>query len=150
MTGGQHVLAYVFRLPVQWLTYGFRCALFVVPFVTYHATKRACLGLQAADRRRLLNGGDTGEVRRTAAGGYEEARTLLSREEAYRIMVRDTPRPRAHGTEAWRWFRKHRLRNALSRWYFRKSVELPVGAWERRRVEFVRAGPGEVPGEAES
>ncbi|MGW3360364.1 cytochrome b [Streptomyces bungoensis] len=150
MTGGQDVMAYVFRLPVQWLSYGFRCALFVVPFVTYHATKRACLGLQAADRRRLLDGGDTGEVRRTAAGGYEEARTLLSREEAYRIMVRDTPRPRAHGTEAWRWFHRHRLRNALSRWYFGKSVKVPVGAWERRRVEFVRAGPGEVPGEAES
>jgi ubiquinol-cytochrome c reductase cytochrome b subunit len=149
LAGGQDVMAYVFRLPFEWLTYSFRTALFVVPFLTYHATKRACLGLQAADRRRLLDGAATAEVRRTAGGGYEEAQTLLSREEAYRILVRDTPRPRAEGTEVWRWFHRHRLRNALSRWYFARSVEMPATAWEKRRVEFVRAAPGEVPEEAE-
>ncbi|MFI9250901.1 cytochrome bc complex cytochrome b subunit [Streptomyces sp. NPDC053069] len=149
MAGGQDVLAYKFGLPVELLTRAFRTALFVVPFLTYHATKRACLGLQAADRRRLLDGETTAEVRRTAGGGYEEAHTLLSREEAYRILVRDTPRPRAEGTEAWRWFRKHRLRNALSRWYFAKSVEMPATAWQKHRVEVVRAAPGEVPGEGE-
>ncbi|MFG2352162.1 hypothetical protein [Streptomyces sp. NPDC048521] len=120
-----------------------------MPPLTYHATKRACLGLQAADRRRLLDGEPTAEVRRTAGGGYEEAHTLLSREEAYRILVRDTPRPRAEGTEAWRWFHRHRLRNALSRWYVGKSVEMPATAWQKRRVEFVRAAPGEVPGGGE-
>ncbi|MFG3203537.1 cytochrome bc complex cytochrome b subunit [Streptomyces sp. NPDC048192] len=145
LAGGQDVLAYKFDLPVELITRTLRTALFVLPFVTYHATKRACLGLQAADRQRLLDGGATGEVRRTAGGGYEEAHTLLPREEAYRILVRDTPRPRAEGTEAWRWFHRHRLRNALSRWYFGKSVEMPATAWEKRRVEFVRAAPGEVP-----
>ncbi|MFF5547536.1 cytochrome bc1 complex cytochrome b subunit [Streptomyces olivaceoviridis] len=147
LAGGQHVLAYRFSLDVELLARMFRTALFVLPFVTYHITKRACLGLQAADRRRILEGGATGEVRRTAGGGYEEAHTLLSREEAYRILVRDTPRPRAEGTEAWRWFHRHRLRNALSRWYFAKSVEMPATAWEKRRVEVVRAAPGEVPGQ---
>ncbi|MFF5533585.1 cytochrome bc complex cytochrome b subunit [Streptomyces cinerochromogenes] len=144
MSGGQDVLAYLFGLPVELLTRTFRTALFVVPFLVYHATKRACLGLQAADRRRLLDGEATGEVRRTAGGGYEEAYTLVSREEAYRVLVRDTPRPRAEGTEAWRWFRRHRLRNALSRWYFGRSVEMPATGWERRRVAHVRAAPGEA------
>ncbi|MFF8908556.1 hypothetical protein [Streptomyces olivaceoviridis] len=88
-------------------------------------------------------------MRRTAGGGYEEAHTLLSREEAYRILVRDTPRPRAEGTEAWRWFHRHRLRNALSRWYFAKSVEMPATAWQRRRVEVVRAAPGEAVGQGD-
>src|SRR5581483_11719472 len=88
MAGGQDVLAYKFDLPVELITRSLRTALFVLPFVTYHATKRACLGLQADDRQRLLDGGATGEVRRTAGGGYEEAHTLLSREEAYRILVR--------------------------------------------------------------
>ncbi|CAM5682198.1 cytochrome b [Streptomyces canarius] len=123
--GGQDVLAYRFALDVELPARMFRTALFVVPFVTYHITKRACLGLQAADRRRILEGGAAGEVRRTAGGGYEEAHTLLSREEAYRILLRNTPRPRAEGTEAWRWFHRHRLRNALSRWYFAKGVEMP-------------------------
>ncbi|WP_234317237.1 cytochrome b [Streptomyces sp. NRRL WC-3744] len=148
MAGGQDVLAYRFDLPVELLTRTFRAAVFVVPFVVYHATKRACLGLQAADRRRLLDGAATGEVRRTAGGGYEEAYTLLSREEAYRILVRDTPRPRAEGTEAWRWFHRHRLRNALSRWYFARSVEMPATGWQRRRVDHVRAAPGETSEEA--
>jgi ubiquinol-cytochrome c reductase cytochrome b subunit len=142
--GGQDVLAYRLGLPVELLIRSFRTALFVLPFLTYHATERACLGPQAADRRRLLDGKTTAEVRRTAGGGYEEAHTLLSREEAYRILVRDTPRQRAEGTEAWRWFHRHRLRNALSRWYFGKSVEMPATAWQRRRVAFVRAAPGEV------
>ncbi|GAB1333672.1 ubiquinol-cytochrome c reductase cytochrome b subunit [Streptomyces sp. E-15] len=145
LAGGQDVLAYRFSLDVNLLTRTLRTALFVVPFLTYHATRRGCLGLQAADRRRLLDGESTGVVRRTANGGYEEAHTLLSRERAYRILVRDTPRPRAEGTEAWRWFRRHRLRNALSRWYLGDRVEMPATDREKRRVEAVRAAPGEVP-----
>ncbi|WP_244189637.1 hypothetical protein [Streptomyces incarnatus] len=74
---------------------------------------------------------------------------LLSRAEAYRILVRDTPRPRAEGTEAWRWFHRHRPRNALSRWCFGRSVEMPATASQKRRVAVVRAAPGEVPGEGE-
>lgn len=144
MAGGQDVLACRFGLPVELLTRFFRTALFVLPFLNHHATKRACLGPQAADRRRLLDGETTAEVRRTAGGGYEEAHTLLSHEEAYRILGRDTPRPRAEGTDARRWFHRHRLRDALSRWYFGKSVQMPATAWQRRRVAFVRAAPGEV------
>ncbi|MFF4715372.1 hypothetical protein ACFY2V_28870 [Streptomyces eurythermus] len=73
-----------------------------------------------------------------------EAHTLLSGEEVCRILVRDTPRPRTAGAEAWRWLRRHRLRNALSRWYFGRSVELPATAGQRRRA-YVRAAPGESP-----
>ncbi|MFI1831966.1 ubiquinol-cytochrome c reductase cytochrome subunit B [Streptomyces olivaceoviridis] len=80
LAGGQDVPAYRFSLDVELPARMFRTALFVLPFVTYHITKRACLGLQAADRRRILEGGATGEVRRTAGGGYEEAHTLLPRE----------------------------------------------------------------------
>ncbi len=57
LAGGQDVLSYVFHVPFELLTYTLRAALFVVPFVVYHTTKRACLGLQAADRRRLLEAG---------------------------------------------------------------------------------------------
>ncbi|MFF1282828.1 cytochrome bc complex cytochrome b subunit [Streptomyces sp. NPDC058299] len=142
MAGGQDVMVHVFDVRLEVLTYTFRTALFVVPFVVHHATKRACLGLQAADRRRLLEGRATGEVRRGPEGGYQEARTLLPASEAYRILVRDVPRPRAHGTEVWRWFHKHRIRNALSRWYFGKRVELPATEGQLHRVQVVRAAPG--------
>jgi ubiquinol-cytochrome c reductase cytochrome b subunit len=111
--GGQDVLAYVFKLPFEMLTYTFRVAFFVVPLLMYLITKRVCLGLRAADRRRLL--------------------------------VRDEQRPRARtGTEAWRWFHKHRIRNALSRWYYGRRVEMPVTEWRCDRIDPVRAGPGEA------
>ncbi|MGV9255387.1 cytochrome bc1 complex cytochrome b subunit [Streptomyces sp. NPDC003697] len=142
MAGGQDVMAYVFGVRLEVLTYSFRTALFVVPLVAYHATKRACLRLQAADRRRLLEGRAGAGVRRTADGGHQVARTLLPAAEAYRILVRDEPRPRVDGTEARRWFRTHRLRNALSRWYYGRRVELPVTEGQRRRIQAVRAAPG--------
>ncbi|MBI0293144.1 ubiquinol-cytochrome c reductase cytochrome b subunit [Streptomyces sp. PRKS01-29] len=144
VAGGQDVIAFVFGISVELVTYTLRTALFVLPFLAYHATKRACLGLQAADRRRLVEGRAAAEVRRSAEGGYEQARTLLPPAEAYRILVRAEPEPRAHGTEAWRWFHRHRVRNALSRWYFGKRVEMPATDRQRRRIEVVRAAPGET------
>ncbi|MER6981358.1 cytochrome b [Streptomyces carpinensis] len=150
MAGGQDVLSYVFHAPFEVLTYSFRALLFVLPVVAYHLTKRACLGLQAADRRRLTEGRATAEVRRTPGGGYQVVRTPLSGAEAYRILVRDEPRPRAHGTEVWRWFRKHRIRNALSRWYFAQRVELPTTEWQRKRIEVARAAPEEAQNSGES
>ncbi|MFB0621100.1 hypothetical protein [Streptomyces sp. AGS-58] len=137
-------MVHVFDVRLEVLTYTFRTALYVVPFIVHHATKRACLGLQAADRRRLLEGRATGEVRRGPEGGYQEARTLLPASEAYRILVRGVPRPRAHGTEVWRWFHKHRIRNAPSRWYFGKRVELPATEGQLHRVQVVRAAPGKA------
>jgi ubiquinol-cytochrome c reductase cytochrome b subunit len=150
MAGGQDVLAYVFHVPLEVLTYTFRTLLFVLPFVAYHLAKRACLGLQAADRRLLTQGRATAEVRRVPGGGYDEGRAPVSAEQAYRILVRDEPRPRAHGTEVWRWLRRHRVRNALSRWYFGKRVELPVTEWQRRRIEIARAAPGQAEDGGES
>jgi ubiquinol-cytochrome c reductase cytochrome b subunit len=143
LAGGQDVLAYIFHVPVEYLTYFFRGLVFAGPLFAYWATRRLCLGLQAADRRRLLQGAGTGDVRRTAAGGYREGRTPLPAEEAYRILVRETPRPRAHGTEAWRLFRLHRVRNRLSAWYFGDRVELPATEWQVRAVRAVTADPEE-------
>nr|WP_069813953.1 cytochrome b N-terminal domain-containing protein [Streptomyces sp. TP-A0874] len=144
--GGQDVLVRVFAIRLELLTYAFRTALFVVPFVAYHATRRACLGLQATDRKHLVVGRMAAEVRRTADGGYQEARTLLSGSEAYHILVRDEPRPRTQGTEPRRWFRRHRVRNALSRWYFGERVELPLSDRQRQGAEVVRAAPGQGEG----
>jgi ubiquinol-cytochrome c reductase cytochrome b subunit len=142
--GGQDVIAHVFDVPLETVTYTFRTALFLVPFLVYHATKRACLGLQAADRRRLLEGRVTAEVRQTAGGGYQEARTLLPADDVHRILVRFEPPPRVHGTEPTRLFRRHRIRNALSRWYFGRRVEMPATEGQRSRIETVLAGPDET------
>ncbi|MES4903505.1 MULTISPECIES: ubiquinol-cytochrome c reductase cytochrome b subunit [unclassified Streptomyces] len=144
LAGGQDVLAYVLKVPVEALTYTFRGALFALPAFAYWATKRLCLGLQAADRRRLLEGEGTGELRWTAAGGYQEGRTLLSAETAHRMLVRDTPRPLTGGVEPGRPSRRRRLRNALSAWYVRDRIELPTTDGQRREIAAVTAGPEEV------
>ncbi|MER6090999.1 cytochrome bc1 complex cytochrome b subunit [Streptomyces bluensis] len=137
LAGGQDVLAYVFDVPLEFLTYSFRTLLFVGPLFGYWVTRRLCLALQAADRRRLGEGAGTGDVRLTGAGGYREGRVALPREEAYRILVQDRPLPRARGTEAWRLFHRHRVRNRLSAWYFRDRVELPVAPGQAEAVRAV-------------
>jgi ubiquinol-cytochrome c reductase cytochrome b subunit len=143
VAGGQDVLAYVFRWPVEWLTYIFRTLFFVLPLLVYWATKRACLGLQAADRRRLERGDPTPEVRRSG-GGYQRAHVLLTPAQEYPVLVRKVPSPRTEGTEPWRWWHRHRLRNTLSAWYLRHRVELPAAPEARDRLAAVLAGPEEV------
>ncbi|MEV6793281.1 ubiquinol-cytochrome c reductase cytochrome b subunit [Streptomyces sp. NPDC051320] len=141
LAGGQDVLAYVFKWPVEWLTYIFRTALFALPLLAYWITKRACLGLQARDRRRLGAGDGTGDVHLTDAGGYQERRALLPGAEQHRLLVRDAPRPLTYGTEPSRFFHKHRVRNALSSWFFRDRVELPATEQQQQRIQEVLTPP---------
>nr|WP_229891733.1 cytochrome b N-terminal domain-containing protein [Streptomyces mashuensis] len=144
MAGAQDVLAYVLRLPVEGLTYAFRMVLVVGPLLTYRATKQLCLSLQAADRRRLEKATGTGVVRLAAADGHREGRVGLGRAEAYRILMRDTPRPRTHGTEPGRFFHRHRIRNRLSAWYFGARVPLPVTEQQAGAVQALAADPEEA------
>nr|WP_106430020.1 cytochrome b N-terminal domain-containing protein [Streptomyces xiaopingdaonensis] len=146
MAGGQDVLAFVFEVPMEWLTYAFRAAFFVAPLLAYRLTRRACLGLQARDRRRLLHGDPTGEVRRSSGGGYQEAHTFLPAAEEEHLLVRDAPRPLAAGTEPSRIVPRHRLRNTLSNWYFRDRVELPADEAQRRHARAVLTPPQRAAG----
>ncbi|MFI2435969.1 cytochrome bc complex cytochrome b subunit [Streptomyces sp. NPDC018693] len=144
LAGAQDVLGFVLDVPVEWLTYTFRTLLFVGPVLAYWLARRLCLALQAADRRRLREGAGTGDVRMTGAGGYREGRVAPPGEETYGILVRDTPLPRARGTEAWRLFHRHRVRNRLSAWYFRDRVELPATPEQAEAVRAVVADPEEA------
>jgi ubiquinol-cytochrome c reductase cytochrome b subunit len=91
-----------------------------------------------------MGGDGIGEVRQAVAGGYQEGRTFVPADAAYSMLVRETPQPRTHGTEPWRLFRRHRLRNALSAWYLRDRVELPVSEEQQRRIQAVTADPEEA------
>ncbi|MBP0456845.1 ubiquinol-cytochrome c reductase cytochrome b subunit [Streptomyces bomunensis] len=147
MAGGQDVLSYVFRWPVEWLTYFFRSAFIIGTVLVYLITKRACLGLQAADRHRIRRGDAGGEIRRSA-DGYERARVVLPGQERYRLLARFAPDPLKHGTEPSRLLHRHRVRNTLSAWYFRDRVDLPATPAQRRTVSTVLTAPDEEePGE---
>jgi ubiquinol-cytochrome c reductase cytochrome b subunit len=56
LAGADDVIALHLSIPVEFLVYAFRAGFFVLPVVVYIATRRACLSLQRADRRKLRRG----------------------------------------------------------------------------------------------
>ncbi|WP_369166727.1 cytochrome bc complex cytochrome b subunit [Streptomyces sp. R28] len=81
--GGNDIIAHAFRISVNALTWVFRIAFVLLPPLTFMVTRRVCVALQEADRERLAEGEETGEVRQTIAGGYEESHEPLDEERRY-------------------------------------------------------------------
>ncbi|MBZ4324359.1 cytochrome bc1 complex cytochrome b subunit, partial [Streptomyces huiliensis] len=142
---GNDVAASVFRVSVETLTWILRVALVVGPVVAFMLTKRACLALRAHDRRLLEEGEATGETVQSAAGGISGRHRPLDPAHRYELLVRDVPRPLARPGEGAA--RRHRLRAALSAWYYRDRVDLPATDEERLRLGGKLAAP--LPGAEE-
>ncbi|MET9297322.1 ubiquinol-cytochrome c reductase cytochrome b subunit [Streptomyces sp. NPDC003077] len=142
--GGNDVIAYSFRLSVNALTWVLRIALIVAPLLAFVVTKRMCLALQAHDGQLLEEGDETGEVTQTVYGQLDEGHRGLSAQRRYRLLVRENPRPlpppEGKGTAP----RRHRLRAALSHWYYRDRVELPATREQRQRIAETTAEPERV------
>lgn len=71
LAGGNDVIAWTFRISLNALTWILRVLLVVAPVIAFVLTRTLCHGLLAAERERLTEGDETGEVRQTLAGGYE-------------------------------------------------------------------------------
>nr|WP_239015595.1 ubiquinol-cytochrome c reductase cytochrome b subunit [Streptomyces sp. CdTB01] len=71
LAGGNDVMAQTFRVSVNTLTWILRTALVLAPVVAFVLTRRLCHALTDAERERLVEGEETGEVRQTVEGGYE-------------------------------------------------------------------------------
>ncbi|WP_260844974.1 ubiquinol-cytochrome c reductase cytochrome b subunit [Streptomyces sp. SLBN-31] len=147
--GGQDVLAKVFQVPMELITWTFRVCLFVLPVLCFWATKRLCLGLQALDRTRVEQGPATDHVRQTADGSYVRDHSGLSKEELHTLIVRDTPLPLGR---VGHWYQPvgRWLRRGLSRWYYGKRIEMPLTEDDRRYVAAVTADPAEAQSDEES
>lgn len=143
--GGNDVIAYSFRVSVDALTWVLRVALVVAPVLAFLLTKRLCLALQAADRELLTEGEETGEVSQNVYGELTDARTGISADRAYRILVRDVPEP-LPGPADGRTARGQRLRIALSGWYYRDHVPMPADAEQRREIGERTAAPDRASG----
>ncbi|MCH0539699.1 ubiquinol-cytochrome c reductase cytochrome b subunit [Streptomyces sp. MUM 203J] len=130
--GGNDVMALVFRVSVESLTWTFRVLLVVGPVVAFLVTKRVCLALQAHDRRLLADGEETGTVVQDPDGGMAEPHEPVDAERRGRMLVRDmaTPLP-GPGADA---PLPRRLRARLSAWYCGGRVELPATTEERLQV----------------
>jgi ubiquinol-cytochrome c reductase cytochrome b subunit len=121
--GGNDVIAHAFKISVNTLTWVFRIAFVVLPPLAFMVTKRFCVALQEADRERLEEGEETGEVRQTITGGYEESHEPLDEERRYVLQAR-VPADGQAPTEADGHVpRVRRLRNTLSAWYDGDRVE---------------------------
>jgi ubiquinol-cytochrome c reductase cytochrome b subunit len=123
--GGQDVLAHVFGIPLNTLTWVLRVAVVVGPPAAFWLTRRVCLALQELDATRLTEGDETGEVRQSVAGGYEERHRAVSRGARYTLLQRDAVsrlRPPARPDPA---DRRHRIRAALGDWYHGGRVPFP-------------------------
>jgi ubiquinol-cytochrome c reductase cytochrome b subunit len=81
--GGNDVIAHTFRISLNALTWFFRIALLAVPPLALLVTRAVCLALREADFERLTEGEETGEVRQTIAGGYQERSLPLDEERRY-------------------------------------------------------------------
>jgi ubiquinol-cytochrome c reductase cytochrome b subunit len=81
--GGNDVIAHTFRISLNALTWTFRIALLVLPPLALLVTRAVCLALREADAERLAEGVETGEIRQTITGGYEEPGVPLDEERRY-------------------------------------------------------------------
>ncbi|MFD8542905.1 cytochrome bc complex cytochrome b subunit [Streptomyces sp. NPDC059649] len=132
VAGGNDVVAAVFEVSVEALTWIFRIAVIVGPVLAFLITKRFCLALQAHDRQLLEEGEETGQISQNVYGGIGESHRPLDTEQRYRLLVRDVPEPLEHPGE--RAPRRKRLRAALSAWYYRDRVDMPATAEERLQI----------------
>ncbi len=87
--GGNDILAVLFRLDLNQITYFMRVGVFIIPVIAFILTKRWCISLQRHAREKLLHGYETGIIMRSAEGGYSERHLPISPEEAYRLTARD-------------------------------------------------------------
>lgn len=139
--GGNDIIALTFRISVNTLTWVFRIAFVVLPPLAFMVTKRVCVALQEADRQRLTEGEETGEVRQTIAGGYQESHEPLDEERRYvlraRVPAEPPARVRAEGDEG-EVPRTRRLRARLSTWYYGDRVVPEEGERESSGDELER------------
>lgn len=146
LAGGNDVIALVFHVSVNSLTWVLRIAVLVGPPLAFVVTKRCCLALQHRDRERAAEGEETGQVRQSVSGDLSEGHRPLPGAERYTLLVRQTPRPLTLPVGARR-PRLWRLRAALSRWYYRDQVPLVRDERERAAAAAVHAPPERAEGD---
>ena len=90
--GGNDLIAVVFELNLNYITYFMRVAIFVVPVLVFFLARRWCISLQRHDQEKLLHGYETGIIMRSAEGGYSERHLPINDAAAYTLTARDRDR----------------------------------------------------------
>ncbi|MGI9155275.1 MAG: cytochrome bc1 complex cytochrome b subunit [Marmoricola sp.] len=134
IAGGNDIIAIVFHMSINQITYFLRVAVFLGPVIAFMITKRWCISLQRHDNETLLHGYETGVIMRDAEGGYTERHLPLPQAEAYTLTSRDRDEVLQvesstddNGVVA-PGSRKERLRARLSQAWFGSNVQKPTRA----------------------
>ncbi len=132
IAGGNDIIAVIFSLNLNYITYFMRAAIFIGPVIAFIITRRWCISLQRADENRLLHGYETGVIMRSPEGAYAERHLPISETEAYVLTARDRD-PVAEEVETEdqngvtsRQARKQRLRAKLTDVWFGHNVQKPT------------------------
>jgi ubiquinol-cytochrome c reductase cytochrome b subunit len=130
--GGNDILAVIFNLNLNYITYFMRVMVFVGPVVAFIVARRWCISLQRSDEARLLHGYETGVIMRSPEGAYAEKHLPIGAEEAYYLTARNRDPIMAiptetdeHGIPA---RKKHlnRLRVKLNHFWFSHNIQKPT------------------------
>jgi len=130
--GGNDIIATHFHMSLNSITYFMRAAIFIVPPIVFFLTWVWCVGLQRADRDRLLHGYETGIIMRSPEGGYSERHLPISEDRAYTLTARQRDEIYAPAQEADEngvaapGSRAGRLRAKLSRTMFEHNIQKPT------------------------
>jgi ubiquinol-cytochrome c reductase cytochrome b subunit len=130
--GGNDILAVIFNLNLNYITYFMRVAIFVGPVIAFIIARRWAISLQRADEAKLLHGYETGVIMRSPEGEYTERHLPINPTTAYTLTARDrdevfelTSGEDANGVPA-PGTRRNRLRARLSRFWFADNVQKPT------------------------
>jgi ubiquinol-cytochrome c reductase cytochrome b subunit len=130
--GGNDILAVLFHLNLNYITYFMRGAIFVVPPIVFWVARRWCISLQRQDEARLLHGYESGIIMRSPEGGYSERHMPIPPIEAYELTARDRdvvyeapPETDLNGV-ANRKIALMKLRARLSRYWFADTIQKPT------------------------
>jgi ubiquinol-cytochrome c reductase cytochrome b subunit len=130
--GGNDILALIFDLNLNYITYWARISIFLLPPIAFWITRRWCISLQRSDQNRLLHGYETGVIMRSPEGAYAEKHAPIPLEEAYTLTSRDREQVLPPPSEADlngvknRQAGMMRLRARLSRYWFADNVQKPT------------------------
>ncbi|MGX1855673.1 cytochrome bc1 complex cytochrome b subunit [Streptomyces sp. NPDC055299] len=122
--GGNDLWATHFHLSLNSLTWFVRIGFFVLPVLSFIATKRICMGLQRRDRDKVLHGRESGIIKRLPHGEFIEVHEPLDQEQLHVLTQHEQPAPLELGPEVdengveRKLSRAQKLRAKLSKSYY--------------------------------
>jgi ubiquinol-cytochrome c reductase cytochrome b subunit len=130
--GGNDIIAVVFHLDLNYITYFMRGAIFVIPPIVFLIARAWAVSLQRHDESLLLHGYETGIIMRSPEGAYAERHLPISEDRAYtltareRDVVHELPAEADANGVAARGLKLQKLRAKASRAWFGKNIQKPT------------------------